>query len=161
MAKDGVRVSIYKNPDRCAVRFYKNAIKLFNGPYVKPIGKGYKLYFYPSTPTNGMLVTEKNGIQIGRREYVESMRRYEGVHKLLFDEGLRVYYIDTEPQTEEPAEQIEEIKPEPKAEKRTKRYELADVTSKLAEVMVGCIDGDDLAGAKAILKAMRAFGEKI
>ena len=159
MAKDGVRVSF--NNNRCTVRFYKNAIKLFNGPYVKPIGKGAKLYFYPSTPTKGMLISEKNGIQIGRRDYVDSMRRYEGIHKMLFDEGLRVYYIDTEPQTEEPAEQIEEIKPEPKAEKRAKKYELADVTSKLAEVMVGCIDGDDLAGAKAILKAMRAFGEKI
>ena len=159
MAKDGVRVSIYRNPDRCAIRFYKGAIRLFNGPYVKPIGKGYKLYFYPSTPTKGMLVTEKNGIQIGRREYVDLMRKYEGVHKLLFDEGLRIYYIDTEPQTEAPAEKIAE--PEVKIATKAKRYDLADVTGKLAEVMIGCIDGDDLAGAKAILKAMRAFGEKI
>ena len=158
MARDGVRVSIYKNPDRCAVRFGKNAIKMFNGPYVRPIGKGYKLYFYPSTPTQGMLITEKNGIQIGRREYVDSMRRYEGVHKLLFDEGLRVYYIDTEPRTEEPAEQIAETET---PAKKAKKYELDDVTGKLTEIMVGCIDGDDLAGAKAILKAIRAFGEKI
>ncbi len=161
--KDTVRISVYENPMRCAIRFNKNAYLKFNGPYVRPIGKGDKMYFYPATPTNGTLVTAKNGMQIGRKEYVDAIAPFEGLYNMLWDEALKVYYIrkhtpvgETKTTEPEAAPVVEEPKAEkPKAEKNV------DVAGKLTALMAECIDSDDLAGAKALLKAVRAFGGRI
>ena len=163
MARDGVRVSIYENPARCAIRFYKNAVKKFNGPYVKVRGSHDKLYFYPATPTDGALITDKDGIQIGRREYVDAIRPFEGIHDVYFDEGLRAYYIKLKDDAA-PVEEQEAPKAAPKAvepakvEKPREAEPEKGVAEKLSRLMVECIDADDLAGAKALLKAVRAFG---
>lgn len=147
--KDDLRVAVYGENNGC-VTFYKDTLDKFNfSPYIKLWGKGTRLYFLPSSPTAGQKIGDTGRVQIAKPEIVEVLKSFKGTHRLLFDAVTKYYYVDRE-NTEERVEEDEE-KPKPKKEKKP--------GENVEGILMGClfesIDGDDLAGAKAILNAMR------
>ena len=156
----GLRFYRHNNVDRAVITFFGDAVTAFNGPYVKFWGKGNKLFFIPSTPSSGALIGAHGRVQVSRKEYVEALRGFEGKHKMEWDDGLKMYYIEAIKNDEQRViveEPIEKPAEEPKAKTKTTKADAA-VTDKLNSLMIECIDNDDLSGAKALLKAIRAFG---
>ena len=150
--KDDLRVAVYGENNGC-VTFYKDTLDKFNfSPYIKLWGKGTRLYFLPSSPTAGQKIGESGKVQIARPEIVEVLRSFKGTHRLLYDDVTRYYYIDREASedTEEPEE-----KPAAKATEGPKKAPEGNIEGILMGCLFESIDGDDLAGAKAILNAMR------
>ena len=145
--KDDLRVAIYGENNGC-MTFYKDTqatlLKKFNySPYIALRGKGARLYFYPATPGTGLKIGENGRVQMSRPELLADIRKFVGSHKMRYDETFQKYYIEAA-----------EERPERPAERPKKAAE-----TNVEGILMGClfesIDGDDIAGAKAILKAMR------
>ncbi len=217
-----IRISFYGKDDkaeRCVISFYRDMKTEVGGVFVKLWAKGSRLYFLPAKPAVGTLTIGKNfTIQISRQDYLEELKKFEGIHYLKYDNTTRYYYVESGEiveageattdeialaETPENVESIEKLDPEEKAEpakevktarktrttrktkaggtKRTyrkspataiepipKRSDMAKETeeekNEVEEVLQGLIyealDDDDLAGAKALLKAIRKFAQK-
>lgn len=149
--KDDLRVAVYGENNGC-VTFYKDTLDKFNfSPYIKLWGKGTRLYFLRSVTTAGQKIGDAGRVQIAKPEIVEVLKSFKGTHRLLFDAVTKYYYVDREKVEAKSEENAGEEKPKPKKEKKP--------GENVEGILMGClfesIDGDDLAGAKAILNAMR------
>ena len=98
---------------------------------------------------------------MSKGEYVTTLKKFKGVHNMLFDDATHYYYIE-QGGGEEPEPLTEEQKAEKKAEKRSKeeRNTINEIAGLIQGQMYECIDNDDLAGAKALLKTLRALQRK-
>lgn len=166
--KGDLRVAVYGENNGC-VTFYKDTLDKFNfSAYIKLWGKGTRLYFLPSTPMVGTKIGETGKVQVSRPEIADVLKGFKGTHKLLFDDVTHYYYIDKDKSAveEQEQEQEQETKTERKPEKPKEPKEPRVVREKktvskdaVGGVLMGClyecIDNDDLAGAKALLKAIR------
>lgn len=183
-----VGVKIYKG-NKGVITFYGDTIKKCNFdlfPFLKIFGKGNKLYLnqLEGAPKGARQYPfqSNNTIQFGGKQLCDSMKKYEGKFYLLHDDGEHSYYLDTEiskigdkpnanakrsvqiqPDCKTFAEQVNALyenpvkdKPEPKKPMNTAESFVINTLRALSDE---CIDNDDLAGAKALLKAIRKFTE--
>ncbi len=196
-----VRIKIYKDLNKGIIKFYKEALPHFNlGPYIKFWRKSDRLYLYTSTPSQGMLLGDKDTIQFSKPEYLAELTRFQGMFKLKCDDvKTHMYYIDAsckvgdvadEPTKRKPrkAKEVKEkfdnplspakealedivtikqqkgtleefVKASEQPVKQTEKSNTAEniVIDTLRDLSDECLDNDDLAGAKALLKAIRKF----
>ena len=91
-----VRICTYKTGkgEMKVISFADDLEVLVDSERIMPQGKGSKLYFKPDS--RGFKLTDRGILQIQNRDWVRSLKKFEGQYGLMYDSQLKLYYVDQE-----------------------------------------------------------------
>lgn len=91
-----VRICTYKTGkgDMKVISFADDLEVLVDSERIMPQGKGSKLYFKPDS--RGFKLNDRGSLQIQNRDWVRSLKKFEGQYGLMYDSQLKLYYVDQE-----------------------------------------------------------------
>lgn len=91
-----VRICTYKTckGQLLIISFANDLGMLVDSERIMPQGKGSKLYFKPDL--QGFKLSSAGCLQIQNRDWVSSLKKFEGQYGLLYDSELKLYYVDKE-----------------------------------------------------------------